>query len=80
MYLSIYLSVYIYLSINVYIYLFRERSQSISVLRVIEFSEMTKPNVHLLRTILCEVLLMENLEDMQNIFQVRTTARKRVQD
>ncbi|XP_023321469.1 nucleolar MIF4G domain-containing protein 1 [Eurytemora carolleeae] len=50
-------------------HLIRERSQSISVLRVIEFSEMTKPNVHLLRTILCEVLLMENLEDMENIFQ-----------
>ena len=80
MYLSIYLSVYIYLSINVYIYLFRERSQSISVLRVIEFSEMTKPNVHLLRTILCQVLLMENLEDMQNIFQVKKAAREHVQD
>ena len=58
---------FIFLHLSIYP---RERSQSISVLRVVEFSEMTKPNVHLLRTILCEVLLMENQEELQNIFQV----------
>jgi len=50
-------------------HLVREKSQSISVLRIIEFAEMTKPNVKLLRTVLCDVLLLEKEEDVRTIFQ-----------
>lgn len=48
----------------------RERSQPISVLRIIEFAEMTKTNVRLLRTVLCEVLLMDKEDEVKSIFQV----------
>jgi len=50
-------------------HLIRNGCQQISVLRVVEFADMNKPNLKLLRTILCDLLLQDKEEDVAKIFQ-----------
>jgi hypothetical protein len=40
------------------------------VLRVVEFAEMTKQNVKLLRIVLCQILMQKDEQDVVQIFQV----------
>jgi len=54
-------------------HLIRNGCQQISVLRVVEFADMNKPNLKLLRTILCELLLQDKEEDVAKIFQAVST-------
>jgi len=48
----------------------RYKSQSIGVLRTIQFAEMNKTNVKLLRLILCDVLMQEKEDELKLICQV----------
>jgi hypothetical protein len=50
--------------------LLREKTQSLAVLRVVEFAEMTKQNVKLLRIVLCQILMQKDEQDVVQIFQV----------
>jgi hypothetical protein len=40
------------------------------VLRIVEFAEMTKPNVRLLRIVLCDILMLKDEQEVMQIFQV----------
>ena len=42
------------------------------MLRIVEFAEMTKPNVKLLRIVLCDILMQKDEQDVMQIFQVNT--------
>jgi hypothetical protein len=36
----------------------------------VEFAEMTKPNVRLLRIVLCDILMLKDEQEVMQIFQV----------
>jgi hypothetical protein len=54
----------------------REKTQSLAVLRVVEFAEMTKQNVKLLRIVLCQILMQKDEQDVVQIFQVILEKKK----
>jgi hypothetical protein len=67
LYTSVYIDIYIFCKS----WLCREKTQSIGVLRIVEFAEMTKPNVKLLRIVLCDILTQKDEQDVLQIFQVK---------
>jgi len=57
---------------NFVIHMITHNSQSIAVLRVIQFSELNKPNVRFLRHVICDILLNESEDTLINIFRAVT--------
>ncbi|XP_062424818.1 nucleolar MIF4G domain-containing protein 1 isoform X4 [Rhea pennata] len=54
--------------ISLLVHLLRTKSLPLSVLKVIEFSELDKPNVHFLRQVLSTLLIKTDAEDLSDIF------------
>ncbi|XP_025925056.1 nucleolar MIF4G domain-containing protein 1 [Apteryx rowi] len=54
--------------VSLLVHLLRTKSLPLSVLKVIEFSELDKPNVHFLRQVLSMLLIKTDDEDLSDIF------------
>ncbi|KAH0627591.1 hypothetical protein JD844_003506 [Phrynosoma platyrhinos] len=54
--------------VNLLVHLLKTKSLSLTVFKVIEFSELDKPKVHFLRQVLSALLLKTDPEDLNHIF------------